>query len=117
MFKSLFSFQGRIRRLEFLLSFALFYFFLLILAILIHVNDVIAQVAVILFLPITWCFLSQAFKRSHDLGNSGWFILMPYYIILLLFMPGIKRNNEYGPDPKNPNGDDDLDEIGRHLVE
>jgi uncharacterized membrane protein YhaH (DUF805 family) len=37
----------------------------------------------------------------HDVGKSGWFILIPIYNIILMCTEGEKGPNEYGSDPKN----------------
>jgi uncharacterized membrane protein YhaH (DUF805 family) len=59
------------------------------------------------FLPT----LAVAVRRLHDLNKSGWsyfIILIPFIgaIILLVwfFTDGDRRSNNYGPDPKNPDG-------------
>jgi tetratricopeptide (TPR) repeat protein len=45
--------------------------------------------------------LSQAVKRCHDLGNSGWFCLIPIFNpFWLMFAEGDPMENEYGPSPK-----------------
>lgn len=49
-------------------------------------------------------------RRMHDIGKSGWYLLIPFYNIYLLCVNGDQGSNEYGVDPKNPT--DELDEIG-----
>ena len=44
--------------------------------------------------------MAQAVKRSHDLDNTGWYILIPFYGFWLLFAEGTRGNNKYGEDPK-----------------
>lgn len=51
--------------------------------------------------------LAVSVRRLHDIGKSGWFILLGLIpcvggIILLVFsvMPGDPGHNQYGPDPK-----------------
>lgn len=49
-------------------------------------------------------------RRMHDVGKSGWFLLIPIYNLILACTNGTEGENEYGPDPKNPNSE--LNEIG-----
>ena len=39
-------------------------------------------------------------RRMHDVGKSGWFILIPIYNIILACTAGDTGPNEYGEDPK-----------------
>jgi len=39
-------------------------------------------------------------RRMHDVGKSGWFLLIPIYNLILACTEGTKGENEYGPDPK-----------------
>lgn len=39
-------------------------------------------------------------RRMHDVGKSGWFILIPIYNLILACTEGTRGDNEYGPDPK-----------------
>ncbi len=42
-------------------------------------------------------------RRMHDTGNSGWYLLIPIYSIILLASKGEYGANKYGEDPKgNP---------------
>lgn len=50
-------------------------------------------------------------RRMHDVGKSGWFLLIPIYNLILAVTEGEKGTNQYGPDPKNPEVD-----ITDHLV-
>ena len=47
-------------------------------------------------------------RRMHDVGKSGWYILIPIYNLILCGTEGDNGENEYGPDPKNENSDDSL---------
>ncbi len=60
--------------------------------------------------------LAAAVRRMHDVGKSGWFILIPIYNIILLLTEGDRGQNDYGQDPMNPelNYEDQIDEIGRN---
>ena len=44
--------------------------------------------------------LAVAVRRMHDVGKSGWFILIPFYNIMLLVRDSVNGENEYGPSPK-----------------
>jgi uncharacterized membrane protein YhaH (DUF805 family) len=39
-------------------------------------------------------------RRMHDVGKSGWFLLIPIYNLVLACSDGDKGDNAYGPDPK-----------------
>jgi uncharacterized membrane protein YhaH (DUF805 family) len=39
-------------------------------------------------------------RRMHDVGKSGWFLLIPIYNLILACTDGINGDNEYGADPK-----------------
>lgn len=63
--------------------------------------------------------LAVLVRRLHDVGKSGWYfflILIPIigwiWLLVLLFTDGDQGTNEYGPNPKNPNLEDELDQIG-----
>ncbi|GAA4409285.1 hypothetical protein GCM10023187_32340 [Nibrella viscosa] len=36
----------------------------------------------------------------HDVGKSGWFLLIPIYNLILACTEGEPRDNQYGPNPK-----------------
>ena len=39
-------------------------------------------------------------RRMHDVGKSGWFLLIPIYNFILAVTDGEKGENQYGADPK-----------------
>jgi len=45
--------------------------------------------------------IAVAIRRMHDVGKSGWFILIPIYNLVLAVTPGIIGENQYGSDPKD----------------
>lgn len=49
-------------------------------------------------------------RRMHDVGKSGWFILIPIYNLILAVTEGEKGTNEYGEDPK---GSNEMEQIGQ----
>ena len=44
--------------------------------------------------------LAVAVRRMHDVGKSGWYILIPIYNLILALSEGTRGDNEYGSDPK-----------------
>ena len=49
--------------------------------------------------------IAVAVRRMHDVGKSGWFILIPIYNLILACTEGDKGANEYGADPKGAAAD------------
>ncbi len=43
-------------------------------------------------------------RRTHDVNKSGWFNFIPLYSFLLLIRDGTKGDNQYGPDPREMEG-------------
>lgn len=64
------------------------------------------------FLP----YIAVSIRRMHDIGKSGWYILIPIYNLILFATEGDKGQNEYGPDPKG-DGSSEIDDIGKPLLE
>lgn len=54
--------------------------------------------------------LAVGVRRMHDVGKSGWFLLIPIYSLILAVTEGEKGTNRYGKDPKSPG--DEVNEIG-----
>jgi len=40
--------------------------------------------------------LAAEVRRMHDVGKSGWFILVPFYNLVLLCTPSNPSSNKYG---------------------
>ena len=97
MFRNPFSFDGRIRRMEYGLSFIIFYFSLTFSSLL---ADSSPLFFLILCVPIYWFLWAQGAKRCHDRNHSGWYQVIPFYGFWLLFADGYIGNNEYGSNPK-----------------
>ena len=44
--------------------------------------------------------VAVAVRRAHDQDKSGWFILIPVYGLIMMFIEGTRGPNRFGPDPK-----------------
>ena len=99
MFKNPFSFDGRIRRTEYGVSFIIYAVLTVIVnAIISSSRD--AGIVGIVYVPMFWFLFAQGAKRCHDLGNNGWLQIIPFYTLWLLFQDGQSGANEYGENPK-----------------
>ena len=96
------QFTGRARRAEY------WQFFLINIIISIAVNVLVRAtgsviisgigglVSLALFIP----GIAVAIRRMHDVGKSGWYMLIPFYNLVLAVTEGNRGPNEYGEDPK-----------------
>ncbi len=105
MFSHPFSFNGRIRRTEYGLSVLIYYVWYIFFELMMSGNDNsnasgVAVLYLLTCIPFYWFILAQSAKRCHDLGNSGWYQLIPFYGLWLLFSGGDKGPNKYGLNPK-----------------
>jgi len=103
------NFNGRARRAEY------WWFFLanVIVSIILGIVDSVLGIAIIgtiYSLAVLIPSIAVAVRRVHDVGKSGWFILIPIYNLILVCTEGDKGQNEYGPDPKNQY--DEVDKMG-----
>jgi uncharacterized membrane protein YhaH (DUF805 family) len=99
MFKNPFSFSGRIRRLEYGISMIIGGVLQFIITSLSESSSE-ASIFVFLLIPVMWFGFAQGAKRCHDLGNNGWWQLIPFYGLWLLFQDGSLGANQYGNNPK-----------------
>lgn len=66
----------------------------------------------LVYIPLIWFLIAQGAKRSHDRGNSGWYQIIPFYILWLLFADSESGGNEYGLNPKGLQNLEEINEIG-----
>ncbi|PHQ58949.1 MAG: DUF805 domain-containing protein [Maribacter sp.] len=106
------EFNGRSRRKEYWM----FYLFSTIISIILSVVDMSILslegygINTFYSLGVLIPTIAVGVRRMHDVGKSGWFLLIPFYNLYLLCTNGVVGTNEYGQDPKNPSNE--LNEIG-----
>ncbi len=98
MFSSPFSFDGRIRRTEYGISFIIY----VIVAPFVNAFMELGEAPIIglAYIPMLWFLLAQGAKRCHDMGQSGWFQIIPGYVFWIIFAKGESGINKYGLNPK-----------------
>lgn len=115
VYKNYANFEGRARRSEYW-YFTLFYYIFSILFALIDANtadfDNIGYAGLIFTLGSLIPSIAVGVRRMHDVGKSGWYILIPIYNLILACTNGETGSNEYGPDPKGDPLQDDINAIG-----
>lgn len=106
LFANPFSFSGRIRRLEFGLSYIIYMLCMIVTC----VSEENTPIWGLLIIPLVWFWFAQLCKRFHDRNESGshiFFLIIPLYnlyvILMLFFADGDPYENDYGPDPKGRN--------------
>jgi len=109
MFKDILSFNGRIRRTEYGITVIAINILAGILEFVVSggADGIILLLYLIIMVMLAWIILAQTTKRCHDRNHSGWYQLIPFYTIYLLFAEGDQRRNEYGPNPKYVDYDKD----------
>lgn len=94
------QFEGRARRSE-------YWYFALISMLISFVFGFICgflgfpKLAYIYSLAVLVPSIAVGIRRMHDVGKSGWYILIPIYNLILACTDGDKNTNEYGPNPKD----------------
>lgn len=97
--KNYVNFDGRARRAEY------WYFFLfnMIFAFILGFIGAILKTEFlgnIYSLAMVLPGLAVGVRRMHDVGKSGWYLLIPIYSLILAATEGEHGHNQYGPDPK-----------------
>jgi len=106
------DFNGRARRKEYWM----FSLFNIIIIYGFQFIAIAAELPEILIISTIYSFavlipsLAVGVRRMHDVGKSGWYLLIPIYSFILACTDSEEGNNKWGPNPKNPNTE--LDEIG-----
>ncbi len=96
------TFSGRSRRAEYWAFFGVNFIIAFIIQLLyVTVNSGYEIISIIFNLIVFLPGLALSVRRLHDVGKSGWFILVPIYgAILIAFFDGERGSNRFGEDPK-----------------
>jgi len=106
------NFEGRARRKEYWMFFLVNIIISFVIGFVSGlISPKLVLVANIYSLAVLIPGIAVAIRRMHDIGKSGWYILIPLYNIFLLATEGDKGSNVYGSDPKNEF--DEMNQIGK----
>lgn len=102
MFSRIFSFKGRIRRLEYGLTYLAYFIWSFPMQVMTEsqISEAYAVIYLLSLFPMIWILYAQGAKRCHDRGNSGWFQIIPFYVFWMIFAEGESNTNQYGESPK-----------------
>lgn len=103
MFRRIFTWKGRISRTEYCITYILYLICYFCLPVYIGMTSRYDSGYGVFFFAvfIMVVLILQGIKRCHDMGHSGWFILIPVFNpIWLMFSPSDDDVNEYGTNPK-----------------
>lgn len=96
------GFEGRARRKEYWM----FFLFNMLIGYGMLILATVAELPVLMFATMLYFLgvfipsLALAIRRMHDVGKSGWYILVPIYSLILACTEGEKGENKYGANPK-----------------
>lgn len=92
---NIFSPKGRINRVQYLSIMAV-YMLYVGFSVGSLFGDIIGGV---IGLVLWYCLIVAGIKRNHDFDYCGWWILIPFWSVAALFVPGTKGENQYGEEP------------------
>lgn len=105
----LFSFKGRISRLQYVLSKIFIILLMLIIQYidgLFHSNPDVSEGALLVIVLLFWPFFAITTKRWHDRDSTGWLSVLSFIPLLFLwplielpFIKGTEGENKFGKDP------------------
>ncbi len=93
------TFEGRARRSEYW-YFVLFSTLVSIVLTLLELAIGVTFIGLVYSLAVMIPSIAVGVRRMHDVGKSGWYLLIPIYNIILACTAGTEGDNEYGSDPK-----------------
>lgn len=94
---SLFSFKGRIGRINYIATLFICFFLITIFKkIGVESQDNIIIICTkIVMLFLYYIIFSQGAKRCHDINLSGWYQIIPFFPFILMLKRGTTESNKY----------------------
>lgn len=89
------TFTGRASRSEYW-CFYLFYIIIYFIGAVVGALVGSSFVMYLFILPFVLPVFAAGIRRMHDVGKSGWFILIPIYNLVLMCTAGTRSANAYG---------------------
>ncbi len=112
VFENYANFSGRARRQEYWMFFLVNIIISFVLGFVTGlISPSLVIIANIYSLAVLLPGIAVGVRRMHDVGKSGWFIIIPFYNLYLCCIEGEKGPNQYGADPKNQL--EEINEIGK----
>lgn len=99
VFRRFSDFRGRSTRKEYWSFYAVNMIVYFILGFLNGLVSAFAVILLIYYIASLIPMIAVAVRRVHDTNRRWYFLLIPYYNIVLLFFPGDKCTNDFGADP------------------
>jgi uncharacterized membrane protein YhaH (DUF805 family) len=105
--KQYFDFKGRARRQE--------YWMFTLISLIITVGISFAKLEMLSSMysfAVLIPTLAVGVRRMHDVGKSGWYLLIPIYSLVLACQDSEPKVNKWGENPKGTGNDTEIDAIG-----
>lgn len=98
--KNSFNYKGRLRRSAFWFYILFYFIFYIVISIVDAVLNAGGALVAIYTIASIFPNISTGIRRMHDIGRSGWWILLPIVNLIFFVQDSKPEINEYGPSPK-----------------
>ncbi|WP_159023332.1 DUF805 domain-containing protein [Formosa sp. L2A11] len=109
------DFKGRARRQEYWM----FFLFNIIISYALDLISGFLDLSILSFVSTIYSLavlipsIAVGVRRMHDVGKSGWFLLIPFYNLYLAVSDSEVGPNKWGDNPKGLGNDSAIDSIGK----
>ena len=93
-FEKYVDFNGRASRSEF------WWFYLATFILSMIAGAISSWLSSIVSLAVLLPSIAAGVRRMHDVGKSGWYLIIPIYNIILAASPSEQAENQWGPIPE-----------------